>query len=81
MNKFKVMAAVLLLCSLLIIGQSSAIRAKASESLPSVPAVVFVQDKNEKMMVSHSFENDERFYIPMGKDTDTGFYVTIPSDK
>jgi hypothetical protein len=76
MNKIKILLVVVLLASVLSFGTPVVTRASENARIP--PAVVFVQDKNDKMLVSHNFSSDERIFVPGDNYNDPGFYIKIP---
>ncbi|MCX8131817.1 MAG: hypothetical protein N3I35_17190 [Clostridia bacterium] len=78
MDKFKYLLTAIILASLLVVAQPSVSSAQKSNIEFTIPAIVLVQNKTEKMLVNHNFESDSKIYIPMEKDTDSGFYVTMP---
>lgn len=77
MKNVKIFAAATILTSLLTLSSPGAVRAEA-DIHTSAPAVVFVQDPDNRMLVRHHFERDEGFWVPGKTDNDPGFYVTIP---
>ena len=82
MKKIKTSAAVLLLSAVLLTGQPGIAQSIRSVALQMPPAVVFIQDKNKKMLIKHSFEEDNALLIPWDLSTiDNGFYVDIPEGK
>jgi hypothetical protein len=76
MNRIKLLLAVVLLASVLSFG--TPVVSKASGNVGMPPAVVFVQDKNNKMLVNHNFNYDKRIFIPGNNYNDPGFYINIP---
>ena len=76
MNKIKLLLAVVLLASVLSFGTPVVSRASGNVGLP--PAVVFVHDRKDEMLVRHNFNFDERIFIPGNTNKDPGFYINIP---
>lgn len=79
MNKTKLILAVILISSILLIGQPAVKTVTASGIFTDVPAVVFVQDKNNKMLINDGFESDNKLYVSIDHDVDIGFYFTVPT--
>lgn len=79
MKNIKLLVVMLAVVSVLAIGAPSATRASDYYEMP--PAIVLVQDKNDKMMLKHNFESDNGINIPWNTDVDPGFYVQAPDIK
>jgi hypothetical protein len=79
MTRAKLIIAVMLLSSMLIMGQPAANTVKASETYSGAPAVVFVQDKKDKMLINDNFDSDNKFYVRINNGQDKGFYFTVPA--
>lgn len=76
MRKIKLLLVLIALVSFLSFGTPAATRASGYYETP--PAVVFVQDRNDKMLVRHNFQYDKRIFIPGNTEKDPGFYINIP---
>jgi hypothetical protein len=76
MQKIRLLLALFVLTLILSFGTPVVTRASSNIELP--PAIVFVQDRNEKMLVKHNFVFDENIFIPGGTNNDQDFYVNIP---
>ena len=70
MTKIKIAAAAAVVSSLLMLGSPALSSADATP-----PAVVFVQDEKEKMLVYHDFAGDNGLLIPWDSDVDEGIWV------
>lgn len=79
MIKIKLFAMALVLASMLALGNPGMTRAANVLEIP--PAIVFVQDKDNRMLVKHNFKYDEGMLIPGDMDVDEGFFVSSPESK
>ena len=69
MKKIKILAAAVAISCLLALG------APAVASIQMPPAVVFVQDEKDRIMVNHNFEGDNGLLIPWDMSGDNGFWI------
>lgn len=70
---------IIIFAAMLSFGNPAVAKTTADVGLP--PAIVLVQDENNKMLVNHNFKNDMQIFVPGGKHNDPGFYVNIPGNK
>ena len=73
MEKVKYIAAAAGLSALLMLGSPALTSADAEIQMP--PAVGFVQDENERMLVYHNFEGDNGLLIPWDTNVDEGIWT------
>lgn len=79
MKKIKLILIMIVLAFLLSFGNPVVTGASSSIILP--PAIVLVQDKNNKMLVKHNFVYDQSIFVPGDTQNDPGFYVNIPAKR
>ena len=75
MLKIKLSLIVLALVAVLSAGTPN--MAKASDAYEMPPAIVFIQDKDEKMLLKHNFVFDQGMMIPGNTDMDKEFFVEV----
>lgn len=77
MKTIKLLIMVVAISAALSFGSPAAVRASSVVETP--PAVVFVQDKNNSMLLSHDFKYDNGMLVPVGtNNVDEGFSAQIP---
>ncbi|MCX7710743.1 MAG: hypothetical protein N2484_12965 [Clostridia bacterium] len=76
MRKLKIVLAVLMLSCMLVLGNPGTVSAVSRYETP--PAIVLVQDRNNKMLLKHNFIFDDGMLVPGGSANDDGFWVPMP---
>ena len=79
MKQIKFLFIIVIFAAMLAFGNPSVTGASANAGMP--PAIVLVQDENNKMLVNHNFVYDTRIFVPGDTESDPEFYVNIPGRK
>lgn len=73
MIKIKLFIAAVVVSSMLSFGAPVVSQTVDVTQMP--PAVVFVQDRNDNMILRHNFVHDNRLLVPWDNGVDKGFWV------
>lgn len=79
MKQIKFLLIIAIFAALLSFGNPTVSRASTDTGFP--PAIILVQDENNKMLVNHNFVNDMQLFVPGDTESDPGFYVNIQGNK